>query len=71
MEFAFRGRALSFQLLKFCGCLELCLYENLAKEVGFLKATKGVSNVFFDEKAPRAHYLKIGRTKMWVILAYQ
>lgn len=71
MEFAFRGRAVSFQLLKSCGCLELCPYENLAKEVGFLKATKAVSKVFFDEEAPRTHYLKIGRTNLWVILAYQ
>lgn len=40
MKFAFQAGALSFQLLKFCGCLGLCPCGNLVKEGSFLKAAK-------------------------------
>lgn len=37
MKFAFQAGALSFQLLKFCGCLGLCPCGNLVREGSFLK----------------------------------
>ena len=65
----FQGGALSSLLLKFWGCLELCLYGNLVKEGAFLKTTKATSNtpeIGLDEKDSRTQFLKIGRKKMWV-----
>ena len=66
MQFAFQAGTLSSLLLKFCGCLELCLYGNLVKEDIFLKAIIAASNpkdIGLDEKASRTQYHKIGRIK--------
>ena len=43
IQFAFQAGTLS-SLLKFCGCLKLCLYGNLVKEDIFLKAIIAASN---------------------------
>ena len=66
MQFAFQAGTLSSLLLKFCGCLELCLYGNLVEEGIFLKAIIAASNpkdIGLDEKASRTQYHKIGRIK--------
>ena len=44
MQFAFQAGTLSSLLLKFCVCVELCLYGNLVKEGISLKAIIAASN---------------------------